>query len=303
MFERAMAATGNPDLPLLVGESLKIRHLGMLGYVVMSCGILLEVAAQLERYLRLVGEISNSRLLQVGDRYELHCLWPQDCETPPAIEQSSIVARLMFARWLTDRPDLRWQAHFRFPQPRDLGHYRRIFGVLPLFGQPQTKLVLPASDALLPVVMANPQARRIVEAEAEAMLQTLAGSGFVQQLRDAVAQRLMAGEVTIAAVAESLHLSTRTLQRRLDEQGCSFRTVVEDTRRAKAEEYLQGSRMSLSEVAFMLGYSEQSTFQQAFKRWTGMTPGEFRGRAVRPPQEAMPPTERPGARPAPAPPW
>jgi AraC-like DNA-binding protein len=245
----------------------------------MSCATLLQVAVQLERYLCLVGEISRSRLLSLGERYELHCLWPDDAAPPPAIEQSSLVARLVFARWLTDRPDLRWEAHFRFPQPRETANYRRIFGALPRFGQPQTKLVLPAGDVLLPVVMANPQAHRVVEAEAEAMLQTLSGEPpFVRQVKADVAQRLIAGEVSVAAVAESLHLSARTLHRRLDEHGCSFRQIVEDTRRAKAEEHLRGSRMSLTEVAFMLGYSEQSTFQQAFKRWTGMTPGEFRGR-------------------------
>jgi AraC-like DNA-binding protein len=283
MFDRATGATGDPDLPLLVGEGMRIRHLGMLGYVVMSCSTLLEVAAQLERYLCLVGEISQSNLQRKGDRYELHCIWPDEAGPPVAIEQSSLVARLTFARWLTDRPNLHWEAHFRFAQPRQLDNYLRIFGTAPRFGQPQTKLVLPAADALLPVVMANPQAHRVVEAEAEAMLKLLAGEpGFVRQVQAAVAQRLMAGEVSVAAVAESLHLSARTLHRRMDEHGRSFRQIVEDTRRAKAEEYLRGSGMSLTEVAFMLGYSEQSTFQQAFKRWTGMTPGEFRGRTQRP---------------------
>ena len=73
-------------------------------------------------------------------------------------------------------------------------------------------------------------------------------------------------------------MSTRTLHRRLEEHGRSFRDVISEVRRARAEAYLRSPAISLAEVAFLLGYSEQSTFQHAFKRWAGVTPGEFRAR-------------------------
>jgi AraC-like DNA-binding protein len=71
-------------------------------------------------------------------------------------------------------------------------------------------------------------------------------------------------------------VSTRTLHRRLEAAGCSFRDLVESTRQARAETFLRNPDISLAEIAFMLGYSEQSTFHNAFKRWTGKTPNEFR---------------------------
>ena len=73
-------------------------------------------------------------------------------------------------------------------------------------------------------------------------------------------------------------MSTRTLHRRLEEHGRSFRDVISEVRRVRAEAYLRTPAISLAEVAFLLGYSEQSTFQHAFKRWVGVTPGEFRAR-------------------------
>jgi AraC-like DNA-binding protein len=75
-----------------------------------------------------------------------------------------------------------------------------------------------------------------------------------------------------------LHLSPRTLHRRLAEHDRSFRDVLNELRRGRAEAYLRDPTISLAEVAFMLGYSEQSTFQHAFRRWVGTTPGEFRAR-------------------------
>jgi AraC-like DNA-binding protein len=84
------------------------------------------------------------------------------------------------------------------------------------------------------------------------------------------------GEPEVAAVARALATSDRSLQRRLQEEGTSFRGVVDDARRELAVGYLGDRRMTVAEVAYLLGYSEASAFVRAFKRWTGKTPGEMR---------------------------
>ena len=87
---------------------------------------------------------------------------------------------------------------------------------------------------------------------------------------------LSAGDVAQQDVADSLHMSLRTLQRKLHKENTSYKALLEETRRQLAGQYLRQARLSVSEVTYLLGFSEPSNFTRAFKRWTGHTPSEFR---------------------------
>src|SRR4029079_12500683 len=96
--------------------------------------------------------------------------------------------------------------------------------------------------------------------------------------RERVRAPLCEGPPSLAAVAASLRTSRRTLQRRLADEGVSFADLVDDVRRALAEDYVRDPRRPLGEVAYLLGYAELSPFLRAFKRWTGRTPADVRAR-------------------------
>lgn len=278
MFERAIEATGDPALPLKVGEAIKPRHYGLLGYVAMNCATLGEAIAQLERYELLVGEISRSQLLRAGDKAELYWRWPHGGAAPPALAQSSLAGWITYARWLTDRPDLAGEAHFQFPAPRELAPYRRMANGSPLhFGAEHTKLVFPAAYLDLPIVQADPAMRAVVEAQAATLMRELSGEPeFLREVKMLVGRNLVHGRVTLEDSAQALGINARTLQRRLVALDSSYQELLDSVRRAHAEQHLRDESVSLAEVAFLLGYSEQSAFQRAFKRWSGITPAEFR---------------------------
>jgi AraC-like DNA-binding protein len=99
---------------------------------------------------------------------------------------------------------------------------------------------------------------------------------FVQGVREAIRAALRDGAPQVGGVAKGLHVSLRTLQRRLTEHGTSFQDEVDAVRRELAFQYLKDPHLGVSEVAFLLGYAELSTFDRAFKRWTGMTPRVWR---------------------------
>ena len=88
-------------------------------------------------------------------------------------------------------------------------------------------------------------------------------------------QMLPSGHVDQDTIANKLHRSRSTLQRQLGSEGTSYRNILESTRQGLAEKYLQDPRYTQAQVAFMVGFSDQSNFARAFKRWTGMSPGEF----------------------------
>ena len=108
---------------------------------------------------------------------------------------------------------------------------------------------------------------------------------LVQQVRSQISQSLSEGVPTIFDTAQQLGMSGRTLQRRLSKQGYSFQTLVDESRRQLSERLLQETDYSLAEIAFMTGYSEQSAFTRAFKRWAGQTPRSYRLNVIRDPQK------------------
>ncbi|MEM9740777.1 MAG: helix-turn-helix transcriptional regulator, partial [Pseudomonadota bacterium] len=101
-------------------------------------------------------------------------------------------------------------------------------------------------------------------------------AGLEQRVRIAVSQTLSEGVPTVSDIASHLGMSARTLQRRLSHKGSSFQQLVDHARRHLAEQLLRDTNYSLSEVAFLTGFAEQSGFTRAFKRWAGQTPRSYR---------------------------
>lgn len=280
MLAQVAGRHDDPDLVLKIGAAFEVRHLGLAGYVLLSCATLGEVGEQMGRYYRLMGDVGSSRIHVEGEWAEDVFEWPEQGAPPPALEQLWAAATVTLGRWLTDRTDLRWDAHFRLPRPANRQLYERLFGGRIRFGCPQTKLVFPAQVLGLPIARANPELRE--RAEATALQEIRAQESepeIVRRTRLLIGQHLASGRASLDSLAPLLGLSGRTLHRRLDECGCGFRELLDDVRRSRAERFLRHPSLPLAEIAFMLGYAEQSSFQHAFRRWTGLTPGEFRARA------------------------
>lgn len=279
MLDAAIAATGDDALPAEAGASLHLRHLGVLGHVLMNCATLHEAYSQLARYIRLLGQIGQPVLEWHGPQAHLIWQWPYDTPAPGVVAQFMLAARATFTRWLSGRSDLRFDAHFHFPRPHDISAHARIFGGVIHYGQPVSKLVFAAEHLKLPVVAADQELRRQVEDRAQSLLATLSDEPqLLRQLKAVLGTRLAHGHATLEHAAQALGTTARTLQRRLSTAGVGFQTALDAVRRERAEQLLRDGSVSLSQIAFLLGYTEQSTFQNAFRRWAGMAPGEFRRR-------------------------
>ena len=279
MLNAAIEALGEPALPAQAGASLHLKHLGMLGHVLMNCTTIGEVQSQLARYIRLLGQIGLPVLTLHGKKAHLLWQWPYDTPAPGVVAQFMLAARATFMRWFSGRNDLIFDVHFHFTAPSDLAPHQRLFGGAIHYGQADSKLVFERGYLDLPVVAADQELRRQVEERAEALLAALSEEPLLlRQLKAALGTRLAHGHATLAHAAAALDTTARTLQRRLSAERLSFQASLDAVRRARAEHLLSESTASLSQIAFLLGYTEQSTFQNAFRRWTGLSPGEFRRR-------------------------
>lgn len=281
MFDIAAHALNDPDLALKAGAHINIRHMGVLGQVLMNCATVAEAATQLARYIRLLGEFGEPRVEAHGDRAHLLWTWPHDSPPPRALVQFMQAARAGLTRWLTSRPDLKADAYFFFAAPADTRIYAQIFGGELFFEQPVNQLVVPLHYLQMPIVLADARWRQRAELDALELLDRNATDGaFLQRLKTALTAKLELGRASLDEASRDLGFNPRTLQRKLDAEGTTFRRVLDEVRLTRARHYLRDPGLRLADVAFLLGYSEQSAFQYAFKQWTGQTPGQYRAHAL-----------------------
>src|SRR5262249_51637173 len=129
----------------------------------------------------------------------------------------------------------------------------------------------------IPLLRADAALQAILEAQVMAVIEKLPrGEATTDAVRRYLAGGLGDGQPTLEQIAPRLHMSPRTLHRRLEEEGTSFRQVLSEVRRELAARHLSEGRLAIGEIAFLLGFSEPSAFHRAFKRWTGHAPLAWR---------------------------
>lgn len=275
MFERAIAYTNDVDLPLKVAEQIQPKHLGMLGFAIMSSRNLSDVISILLRYEQLIDDVNSTHLVDKGDSFELHWL-PLIDPSLPTFMQLALVCWVVMSRQITSRHDITFDAHFSFNPPAQQEIYQRIFGGKVYFNAPITKLIARKSMLDLPITLSDPATNRLLMTQVEKNLQSLTQPDLLQQLRAYITANLASNQVSITDTASALDIYPRALQYQLSAYGLNYSSFLEKIRQEQAEHFLRTTDLSLNEIAFLLGYSEQSPFQKAFRRWTGESPGSFR---------------------------
>src|SRR3990167_2302678 len=186
------------------------------------------------------------------------------------------VAVMVIQRELTGNRMPLDRVQLSMPAPADTARFIEQFGLLPEFACAENRISFSRHLLDLPLPRANPHSAQLCEQQCQALLaKRQVRSGLAGQIRD----RLLSTPGRLAdmeVIASELNISSRTLRRRLEEQGSSFRQLQEEVRQALAEELLAIASLSQEDIAERLGYSEVSNFLHAFKRWKGLTPGQYR---------------------------
>lgn len=281
LLELAAETLDDPLLGLHLGQTITPAHLGTVGYVLLACGNLGEAFLRMQKYMRLIYDAEPMQVHMRTDAVELE--WGTGFGRPgQQVDAAAITALVQFARDMTGGVGSPSFVSFINPAPEAIAPYHEYFGCAVAFAQPTTIVRFPVEFLAWPLRQPDPALRDILEQQAEALLKRLPGTDdFEQGLRRTILKLLDSGEPNLEAVATRLHMSPRTLQRRLGERGLKFQSVLDDCRQALAEDYLSDPRLQLAEVAQLLGYAEQSAFNHAFKRWTGETPRHYRRRIMK----------------------
>lgn len=278
MLQRAAEALHDPLLGLRVGQQITPAHLGVLGYALHACANLGAALARWQQYESLVTYVARMEVHLQPASVTLE--WVDAPELQGAlVDETALAALVQFVRNLTGRRETPELVCFVNAAPRDLQPYRDFFGCEVRFEQPLTRLRLPTSMLAHPLRQPDENLLRLLEQQADALLRELPSTDDLEQaVRQAVARLARSGEVSQEQIAAQMHMSTRTLHRRLESRGLNFRALRDDTRLHLAQDHLADPRLTLGEVAWLLGYSEHSAFTRAFRRWTGEAPQQWRSR-------------------------
>ena len=197
--------------------------------------------------------------------------------TPPPEAEAVFGFLVVRARALTSTKIAPREVCFAHRAPRDEAPYAALFRSPVRFGAPVPEIVFDATDLALPITTANPGVAAVLERYMSEMLERLPKSdSFVERVRSVVARKLCEGPPSLAKIARELHASPRTVQRKLDERGTRYSEVVDLVRHELGVRLVAEGRLSITEIAFLLGFEEVSGFRSVYKRWTGVPPSRGR---------------------------
>ncbi|GAC1031756.1 AraC family transcriptional regulator [Pseudomonas sp. No.21] len=273
----------HPEPGLVLGQALAPGQFSVLGYLLQSSPTLGDALEAELRYQRLVGEGGTLAVEIRGDQ-----LWTLYRPLHPHVPATRTRVLALMAFWMRLMQPLLddfrlLRACFIHSRPESLAAYEDCFACALEFDATDYALVLPLKLRGAALRQANPPLQALLRQHAEALLARLPSEGLRARVVALLSAQLAHGEPDRSALAASLGLSERTLQRRLAEEGSSYQQLLGDTRLQLAERHLQEGNLPIAEIAVLLGYSEPSVFFRAFRQWTGKTPGEYRQQLARRP--------------------
>ena len=271
--------TADPTLQLVAPAALPWGAYRIIDYLTAASTT---VGDGVGRFARFFGLIADAVSLGVeGDGNEHHlCLRRADGGAVPPVYVDYVFAALVSRVRMRIKPDLEvlrvelQQARLPDPTP-----YERLFRAPVHFGAAADRLTFSSEEWDAPTVTGDTALAQLLEEHARVLARRVPGgsAGFEADVRRAISSGLPEGG-SVEHVARGLHVSVRTLQRKLVAAGTTFKEVSDTVRGRLAEEYLADPSVSIAEVAFLLGFSDQSSFNRAFGRWTGVSPGKWRRR-------------------------
>jgi AraC-like DNA-binding protein len=282
ILEEAARATGDDCFGLHFGERFDPKNIGPLVYVVLNSPTVGVADEHVARYLKLYNQAAEVSSTVEGQRaylrYVLADLGIGACRQQ---NEYSMVIRLNTIRMMVGSQWAPLEVQFAHEAPGQISEHQRIFCSPVLFGYSTNNFVLEREFLECQVPSADQRLYRIIKRYLEQILEEMPQEdGMLASVRRAIAESIRDAEPSLSRIAKRMAMSPRTLQRQLREHGMKFKNLADDTRRRFALSYLRDRKNTLTQVAFLLGYSEASAFNRAFKRWTGLTPLAYRDQAV-----------------------
>jgi AraC-like DNA-binding protein len=273
----AVALSGDPAIGLHAAHCDEPGDFDVLEYAAANSATVGEALQLAGRFMALMHDGISLELSVAPPLAALRLRAVGNVEHVPAGTEFLFASLLAYGSRSVGYPTRPLRVEFAHPAPADRDLYESTFREA-RFGCDENAMWLNAAALDLPHRAPDPSLLQILTNHADALLRQLSprSSGFAERVRATIAETLLAGNSGAEQVARKLGVSLRTLHRRLAEEGTSHGDLVDDVRRTQAMLHLSSSRFSIGEISFLLGFAHPNGFHKAFKRWTRMTPAQYR---------------------------
>jgi AraC-like DNA-binding protein len=277
LWATARDITGDPLIGLKTGWYARPADFYAFGYSWLASGTLLEGVQRLCRYYQLLSTAAvDIELRNAGDTYGLSAAFPDESRCPPKEGiDAGMTALLKLCKVAAEKDVYPVRVELVCDSSVHPNDYREQLGAPISFGHDVGTFYFAKSVFDERLHGDTPDVARATDKIAEQYLETLDPHQVASQVRRLLIALLPSGEADQDKVSSQLNRSTSTLQRQLQAEGLSYRQVLDDTRQDLAKEYLQQAKFSHAQIAYLLGFSDQSNFSRAFKRWTSESPRQY----------------------------
>ena len=276
-WDAAVDVTGDPAIGVRVGALSRLSAAGLLGDVAKASATLGDAMLKTIRFIRIWNEAGRLSLLIDGDRA---IVWYRPIGRRHPASSDSVLARIgVLSRELTGVHLVPKEVLLAHPAPPETTPYRDVFGIEPTFDQSDCAVVFHPDALSLPIATSNSATLEAVTRHASELIDALpTDASLKRQVQHALVNELRGGNPMLENVAAQLNMHPKTLRRRLKEEGTTHSDLLEALRRDLAKRYLRMPELNVTEVAFLLGYSDASAFNKAFRRWFKVAPLTYRER-------------------------
>ncbi len=272
IWEEFCAASPDLLVGIRLGLDSQPGNLDIVGLLLMSCDDLAEALDMLLDYQQIIGEGGEFLLEREGTTWRLRYDARFRCRARERVE--AVFATLLhMGRWISGGRFQPTSVRFRHPAATDVSLYQELLNAETDFGAVHNEIVFDDELAALPLIQSNPAVTQHLRLLADQVLVSLGQQSLASQVQSLLQQGPAASREDIAS---RLHMSSRHLNRLLAEDGTSFKLLQDMTRRQLAEQLLQDQGIRMADIAGKLGFSDESAFAKAFRRWSGMSPTQFR---------------------------
>jgi AraC-like DNA-binding protein len=278
ILEEAARVSSDECFGLHFGERYNPKNIGSLVYVVLNSPTIAAGIENTARFIKIHNEAAGASLLVEKDRAYLR-FSPNELliHTSRQHSEFAMTVALNTLRLMVGSEWAPQEVHFTHQLDAASSEHFRVFCAPIVFGCPANAFVIESDFLKREVPAADPRLYRILKRYLGRVLNEMPREDdLVADVRRLVGEALRDGEPKLLRAAKGVGMSPRLLQRRLKEHGLDFKRMVDDTRHRLALQYIKEQKDTLTQIAFMLGYSDASAFNRAFKRWTGTAPLEYR---------------------------
>lgn len=276
LWDAAIEQTGDEDIGVAVGKSWNPTTFHALGFAWLASSSLLEGFQRLTRYAHIVNNSLIVNFEPKGANYRFSLSTSRELvKKHPAGSDAGIAAILQMCRLLVGN-DFSPIAMELIRPHRSPSAIEAFAGITPEYSSQENVLIFDAKVMTTNLATANASLVTANEQVARDYLRWLNKNDVVSSVRAKIVELLPSGTLNEKRIAQSVNMNVRTMQRKLKDRNQTFKEIVNSTRQEIVQSYIRNSQLSLTEIAYLLGFSDQANFTRAFKRWNGVSPSEQR---------------------------